>query len=630
MNIDSIFGAGGELSAAVEGFTPRAGQAQLAAAIAEAIAAGRVLIAEAGTGTGKTFAYLVPALLSGQRVIISTGTKTLQDQLFHKDLPRVCEALGRTARSALLKGRNNYLCTYRMERARPHDARQAARVAEVRAWSKVTRSGELSEVMDISKSDRLVPLLSSTAENCLGAQCPDFEDCFVFKARREAAAADLVVVNHHLLLSDYLLKSEGFGQILPDADVVIVDEAHQLPDLVSQFFGVRVSSRQLAELVRDARREAAEFGDMPDLDALLATAAEAVGRAGDLWSRVGARTPLEAFCALHDQGWHDDLIEVFTALAAQIEAVAERSGGLAACARRAGGLAESLQRLRQPEDGWVRWVEPADQGGAVTGAPIETAEPFQRQVMARGGCWVFTSATLSVAGDFAHFRQRLGLEDVDALTVESPFDYRKQARLLLPAGLGEPNSEGFQERWMAVAERLARAAGGGMFVLCTSHRAVTRAGEFLRATLPYTVLVQGDADRSVLLERFVEDGNAVLVGTSSFWEGVDVRGRALRVVLIDRLPFASPGDPLLEARIRSLREAGDNPFGKMQLPAAILALRQGVGRLIRDAGDRGLLVICDTRLKTRDYGAQILRSLPRMPRTQDVDKACAWLAGLES
>lgn len=633
MRIRGLFGAGGPLADAVPGYAPREGQIRLAEAIAATLAQRGTLVAEAGTGTGKTYAYLVPALRSGMRVIVSTGTRNLQDQLFSRDLPRVISALGcHGVRVALLKGRSNYLCLERAAHARPEHPLQAALLERVRQWAPTTRSGDLAEVIDEGEAGGLLSRITATADNCLGGDCPQFERCFIHGARRQAAAAQLVVVNHHLLLSDQALRDGGFGALLPDADAIIVDEAHQLPDLVSEFFGVRVSSRQLAELVTDSRREVAEFGDMPDLDAQLERLAEALGDAADCWRSVSERTALEQFETGEAAARDERLQQELAALAEQLDAVAERSSGLAACARRARQKLAALERLRAGAEGWVRWVEPMDRGrgGALVGAPVDTAELFREQVMHSGPAWVFTSATLSVGGDFSHFCSRLGLapDSTRTLVVDSPFRYEEQARLLLPQGLGAPNASDYVDRWVAVAERLARAAGGGMFVLCTSRSAMRRAGARLRRSLDLTVLVQDEegCGRAQLLERFVADGNAVLVGTSSFWHGVDVRGHALRVVLIDRLPFASPGDPLLSARIRAIRQAGGNPFRDLQLPQAILTLRQGMGRLIRDPSDRGLLVICDERVRTQRYGARVLEALPPVPVITDLEEACEWLA----
>ena len=623
-------GGDGALAHQIPGFAARGVQQAMAEAVETALQEGQVLIAEAGTGTGKTYAYLVPALQSGQRVVISTGTKNLQDQLFHRDLPRVRDALGQPVRAALLKGRGNYLCIYRMKQAIEQGFRDLPRLMKVDAWSRQTRSGEIAEMPELTVDDPLIPSITSTGDNCLGGRCPDYEKCHVANARREAQAADVVVVNHHLLFADFMLKEEGFGQILPGADAIIVDEAHQLPELASQFFGVRVSSRQLSELVRDARVESSAFGDMPDLDQGLSDLAEAVGRNTELWSRLQGRQALEQ--ALSRMPELADalqvLADVLASIARQLDAVEERSAGLAACARRAKDLTARLNALLDEESELIRWIEPAMRGGLINATPADVAAPFSRLVQAHGQSWIMTSATLSVGENFQHFGEQLGLQDAHTVKLESPFDYARQARLYLPPRLPEPNQPGYTQAWLAAVWPLIEATDGGCFVLCTSYRALNEAGELLRQRWPHPVLVQGEGSRSQMLESFAAHGQAILVGTSSFWEGVDVRGQALRMVIIDKLPFASPGDPVLEARIRNLRESGRNPFMELQLPEAILTLRQGVGRLIRDPQDRGLLVICDPRLRSKFYGRQILASLPEMPVLSQPEEALDWARSL--
>ena len=623
-------GGDGALAHHVEGFAARGVQQDMAEAVELALEQGEVLIAEAGTGTGKTYAYLVPALQSGQRVVISTGTKNLQDQLFHRDLPKVRDALAQPVRTALLKGRGNYLCIYRMKQAIEQGFRDLPRLMKVDAWSRQTKTGEIAEMPDLAVDDPLLPSITSTGDNCLGGRCPDYEKCHVANARRDAQAADVVVVNHHLLFADFMLKEEGFGQILPGADAIIVDEAHQLPELASQFFGVRVSSRQLSEIVRDGRVESSAFGDMPDLDQALTELAESVGRNTDLWSRLQGRQALEQALAqlpeLNDA--LQQLAEVLADIARQLDGVEERSAGLAACARRAKDLTARLNALLDPESELIRWIEPAFRGGLINATPADVSAPFSRLVQAHGQSWIMTSATLSVGENFQHFGEQLGLRDAQTLKLESPFDYQQQARLYLPPNLPEPNQQAYTGSWVKAVWPLIEATDGGCFVLCTSYRALREAGEALRKRWPYPVLVQGEGSRSEMLSQFAEHGQAILVGTSSFWEGVDVRGQALRMVVIDKLPFASPGDPVLEARIRNLREARRNPFMELQLPEAILTLRQGVGRLIRDPGDRGLLVICDPRLRSKFYGRQVLASLPAMPVLDQLEQALEWAAQL--
>ncbi|WP_028079452.1 ATP-dependent DNA helicase [Solimonas soli] len=637
-----LLGAHGPF-ADLDGFAPRAPQQQMAEAVAAAFAGDDSLIVEAGTGTGKTYAYLVPALLSGKRTLVSTGTRTLQDQLFHRDLPRVRDALRVPARVALLKGRANYLCLHRMKRARGQPALRWAweRLRTIEDWARRTVSGELAELGEFREDDGLTRQITSTADNCLGSRCEDFEQCFVARARRAAQAADLVVVNHHLLLADFVLKDQGFGQILSGSDAIIIDEAHQLPELAAEFFGRRVSTRQLQELARDVQAEAQL---QPDL-AALAEAAQVfsgdVSRFEQLFAGLPQRQPLAVFLADTERRRTAEQVgESLAGLRRLLSPLEERNAEFAAALERAAGLLERwLHVLREPpadpvdeQDAAmlreVRWVEALLRGGSINATPIEVADDFQRMRETYPGTWLFTSATLAVGEDFGHFSRALGLDDAQTLRLDSPFDYAQQARLYLPKGLPEPNDARYPLAVAAAAQPVIEAAGGGTFVLCTSHRALRQIAEQLRAKLAQRVLVQGDDSRSALLDAFADDGNAVLVGTSSFWEGVDVKGQALRCVIIDRLPFAAPGDPVFEAKLDAIRRRGGTPFFDLQLPEAIVMLRQGVGRLIRDPSDRGLLMLCDPRITSKSYGRRVLASLPRMPLLRELDDVREFAATL--
>ena len=622
-SVEALLGADGPFAREVPGFTPRAVQQAMAAAVAAAIEDGHTLIAEAGTGTGKTFAYLVPALLSGKRVILSTGTKALQDQLFHRDLPRVRSVLGARLSAALLKGRANYLCLHRLEQAR-HDGRfatreQVAHLQAIRAWSTATASGDRAELAELPEDSPLWPRVTSTPDNCLGSECPFFSECFVVKARRAAQEADLVVVNHHLLCADLAIRQEGFGEILPGAHAFILDEAHQIPELAGQFFSVSLSTRQLTELAHDALAECGQVSGalglvQPVVEPLVPTLRR-LRLALDRFPSKGAFVQVEG-----DSDVERELDALRTALgdlADTLSKHAERSRGLAALHERAAGYAARLAHLC---DGTARdavhWYELSAQGLALHATPLDLSQPLRAQREQSRAAWIFTSATLSVERRFDHFAHQLGIDDPRTLALDSPFDYSRQALAYLPPGLPEPNAPEFTAQLIEAVLPVLAASRGRAFLLFTSHRALRRAAELLDGRVDYPLFVQGSAPRHQLLTGFRESGNGVLLGAASFWEGVDVAGDALSVVVIDKLPFAAPDDPVLVARLDALRERGLNPFTAWQIPTAVIALRQGAGRLIRDIHDRGVLVLCDPRLTTRGYGRQFLASLPAMPRTR--------------
>ncbi len=662
---------GGALAGAVPAFVPRPAQQRLAGAIADAIDERGVLLAEAGTGTGKTYAYLVPALLSGLKTIVSTGTKALQDQLYFRDLPRVRDALGVGLKSALLKGRANYLCRYRMEQAKGEpkfgSREQVAQFQRVVAWSGRTLLGDMSE-LDLPEDSPLLPLVTSTADNCLGSECPFWSECFVVQARARAQAADLVVVNHHLLLADLALKQEGFGEILPGAQAFVVDEAHQLPELAAQFFGEGLGARPLVELARDAVAECKSvtgaLASVQPAASQLEHATRAMRAAMDNLPVRGTRRRAldvaevgEALRALAD---------ALARFAAAMEALRDAAPGFDSCLARAQEfgrrLARWIGRALEPdpeqvprwfasaEDGLdeapmeadpdvgadptadalpdqdhpprrsapsVHWYELSPRGFRLQRTPLDVSGPLREHRERSRAAWVFTSATLSVAGGFDHVAERLGLLEPATLLQPSPFDWRAQALCYLPPRLPEPMSRDYTAAIVAALRPVLEASGGRAFVLFASHRALREAAALLRGG-PWPLFVQGEAPRHVLLQRFRESGNGVLLGAASFREGVDVVGDALSVVVIDKLPFAAPDDPVFEARLDAVRRRGGNPFRDEQLPQAVIALKQGVGRLIRSETDRGVLVLCDPRLTGKSYGRVFFDSLPGFTITREL------------
>lgn len=628
----SWFASDGPLARQVDGYNPRPEQQEMAESVAAALESSQHLLVEAPTGTGKTLAYLMPALTSGRKIIVSTATRHLQDQLFGKDIPLVQAALGRPLKVSLLKGRSNYLCLHRLSLTEAAgDLRRPdllKRLRDIRVWSGRTQTGDIGEIGDPADSSPLWPRVTSTADNCLGTSCPVYDKCWVVEARRNAQAADLVVVNHYLLFADMSLREEGFGEVLPGADAVILDEAHKLPDIAGRFFGQALSGRQLRDLVRDGHAEALEAGgDMPKLSASLDQLAQAeINFEQSLGAQQGSTSLGDVIADKPRQLALEQLGRDLDALQAQIQPLAERSEGLGNIARRSTAARERLTLLQTDDNKNVRWLERRGAGWVLHTTPLDVAEPFTRALAVHNGAWIFTSATLSVNRRLDYFAERLGLLSAQQLILDSPFDYEKNSLLFTPTSLPQPNAPDYDEAVAATAIPLIRASGGGAFLLCTSYRAVNRCAQRLRTQGVRPLLVQGEAGRAQLLEKFRAVDNAVLVGTSSFWEGVDVRGRGLRLVIIDRLPFASPGDPVLSARIQSMKDQGEEPFSEYQLPHAVIALKQGVGRLIRDKDDRGLLVLCDPRLRNRGYGKVFLKSLPRMPVTQDLQVARDFLA----
>jgi len=631
--LERVFAAGGALASAIPGYRERVQQVEMAEAIHEAIESTGVLVAEAGTGTGKTFAYLVPALLAGGKVILSTGTKTLQDQLFDRDLPAVRQALASGASAALLKGRSNYVCLYRLRRAITEGGastrEEAAQLQRIERFAATSTTGDRADLADVPEEAPIWAQATSTRDNCLGQGCPDYSDCFVMRARRNALAADVVVINHHLFFADVVLRDEGVTELLPACNTLIFDEAHQLPETARLFFGDSVSSSQVVELARDARAELRSAGGgSPELEALANRLDKAARDLRLALDHGPVRLAWPQALAL--AGFPEALIRLRSALKMLDHALAqqaERSEGLGACARRAGNAYAVLTRLMETdahED--VRWAEVFGQSVQLHVTPLHSGELFRRQMDDHPRAWIFTSATLAVGEDFSHFTRELGVPGAQTVRWESPFRFAEQALVYLPKGLPpDPNDAAFTDAVLEAAYPVLEASGGRAFLLFTTLRALRRAHELLRGRLPYPLLVQGTGSRSELLARFRALGNAVLLGSASFWEGVDVRGEALSVVVIDKLPFAPPDDPVLAARIDAIKASGGNPFNELQLPQAVLQLKQGAGRLIRDEGDRGVLMLCDPRLLSRAYGARVLKSLPPMKPTRELAEVQAFL-----
>jgi ATP-dependent DNA helicase DinG len=661
--IDRLFGAGGPLGGAVGSYRPRHAQTEMAKAIATAISEQGTLIAEAGTGTGKTFAYLVPALLWGGKTIVSTGTKTLQDQLFNRDIPTVRKALHAPVSVALLKGRSNYVCHFHLERTL-QNGRLTARedvgyLREISRFVKSTSSGDKAELTKVPETASVWNLVTSTRDTCFGAECQYYQDCFVMKARKEAQQADVVVVNHHLFFADVALKDTGIAELLPSANTVIFDEAHQLPDTATLFFGETISTSQILELCRDVLAEglshARDGADWARLVAPVERAARDLRLAfpeDSIRLALNQIAPSSAFFPALDtlKDCMDDMIAV-------LDKQAERAETIEQCRDRANELLRQLENWGRPDEiakeqaeaaakasaaaksegepgeagtepgqkpFYVLWIEAFQSSLQLHRTPLSIAPIFNKQREGTPRSWIFTSATLAVKKDFNHYAAQMGLWNAPAQSWPSPFNYGEQGLLYVPQNLPQPNSYEYTDAVIDAALPTIEAAGGRCFFLCTTLRAVNRAAERLRAEFEarghaFPLFVQGEAGRTELLDRFRAAGNGVLIGSQSFWEGVDVRGDALSLVIIDKLPFSPPDDPVLAARISEMEKQGLNGFVHHQLPAAIINLKQGAGRLIRDEGDRGVLMICDPRLITKNYGRRIWQSLPPFKRTRELE-----------
>ena len=653
--IDQLFGAGGPLGGAVGGFRPRRSQTEMAKAIAGAIAARTTLIAEAGTGTGKTFAYLVPALLWGGKTIISTGTKNLQDQLFARDIPTVRKALNVPVSVALLKGRANYVCHFHLERTLQNGrltAREdAGYLREISRFMKTTSTGDKAELTNGPETALVWNLVTSTRDTCFGAECQYYQDCFVMKARKEAQQADVVVVNHHLFFADVALKDTGVAELLPSANTIVFDEAHQLPETATLFFGDTVSTSQVLELCRDVLAEGLSHArDGADWARLVAPVERAARDLRLSFPQDSVRMALHQiasssifFPAL------ETLISSLAEMLLTLEKQAERAESIEQCRTRAielsgrlagwnktGGKAGAkVASKSEPEPESVLWVEAFSASLQLHRTPLSIAPIFNKQREGTPRTWIFTSATLAVKNDFHHYTSQMGLVDEPAQSWPSPFDYAEQGLLYVPSGLPQPNSPDYTDAVIDVAMPAIEAAGGRTFLLCTTIRAVKRAAERLRSEfeqrgLKYPLFVQGELGRNELLDRFRASGNGVLIGSQSFWEGVDVRGEALSLVIIDKLPFSPPDDPVLAARITEMEKQGLNGFMHHQLPEAIINLKQGAGRLIRDETDSGVLMICDPRLISKGYGKRIWQSLPPFKRTREIVAVQAFFSAKDS
>jgi ATP-dependent DNA helicase DinG len=647
------FAAGGSLDRADPNYLERAVQQRFAHAVAQCLDQRTALVAEVGTGVGKTFAYLVPLLLSGRRALVSTATKSLQDQLFLRDLPRLIQALGVPVQVALLKGRGSYLCLHRLDQARQGGApgqpvvlpdRFAVRaLSRVEAWAQATVSGDLAELDDLDERSPVIALVTSTRENCLGSECPQFNACHVVKARREAMGADLVVVNHHLFFADIALRDSGVAELLPSVDAVVFDEAHQLVEAGVQFLGTTLGSAQLIDFARDllalGLQQARGLADWQALAGAVERAARdlrlaAAGSLRDLrgsvklrWAERSDAPPfsaaldnLAANCSAAAEGVHEVI-----ALGPDFAKLHERATTLSQLAAAFG---------RDAADGHVRWIDVTAQQARLVESPLDIRDMLSEQRLRAPKAWVFTSATLGDDDELSWFTATTGLEDAAKLRLGSPFDYAAHARLYVPRSFPKPNEPGHAVAVAMLAARCAVALGGRTFVLTTTLRALPLVAETMRTELEaagaghIAVLVQGTQPKRALLQQFLARPASVLVGSQTFWEGIDVPGDALQCVLIDKLPFPPPNDPLIEARVKRLQAQGRNPFNECFVAEAAVSLKQGAGRLIRSESDRGLLVVCDPRMARMPYGARLRAALPPMTVVNDESAALEWLADL--
>ncbi len=650
--VEAAFDAGGPLARLDPGYKPREPQLQMSRAVARALSRRQALVVEAGTGVGKTFAYLVPTLLSGSRALISTATKSLQDQLFLRDLPRLTQALSTPVRLALLKGRGSYLCLHRMKEARVSgefpDRRTALSLARIERWAQITKSGDFAEIDGLDERSPIIPIVSSSRENCLGQECPDWKACHVVKARREAMEADVVVVNHHLFFADLTLRDTGVAELLPSVEIAVFDEAHQLAEAGVQFLGTLLGTSQLIDFARDTLAQGlAHARGVHDWQVLHAGVEKA---AREL--RLAAAGPLATagreLRGTLKLGWKEratqpvfatTLAGVETACAAALEALTAVRDAAPDFAR----LCERAQQLRdlakvfaaEPDPGDVRWIDLSPHGARLVESPLDIRDAMQQQLEGPPKAWVFTSATLGDDEGLTWFTEPAGLTDAEILRVGSPFDYPAHARLYVPRGMPKPSEPSHPPSVALLASRLARALGGRTFVLTTTLRNLQAVADALRERFEeagddIAVLQQGAAPKRVLLQRFVDNPRSVLVGSASFWEGIDVPGDALQCVVIDKLPFPPPNDPLVEARVQRLEAQGRNAFSEYFVAEAAIALKQGAGRLIRTEADRGLLVVCDPRMAGMNYGRRLRAALPPMTPVANEAEALEWLQRLNA
>lgn len=630
--ITDAFSLEGTLSQNIHGFRPRDAQLEMAQAVGRAVKFAKSAVIEAGTGTGKTFAYLVPALLSGKKTIISTGSKNLQDQLFNRDLPTIQKALKYKGKVALLKGRANYLCLERLDQVIAigvvGDKSVLADLAKVRKWHTGTKTGDLSECITIAEDSPILPQLVSTAESCLGSDCPNYKECYVVQARRKALEADVVVVNHHLFCADMAVKETGFGELIPDAELIIFDEAHQLPDIASQYFGQSLTSRQLFDICKDSNivyrtelKDLAQLGKASDhLQKVVQDFRLLLGdgnKRGNLREILQDPKVVEGFAKLNENiDFLSEVVKKSLGRSETLDKIFER-------------LAEVKAQLKRLGDtsvvGYCYWYEINGRSFGLHITPLTVADKFGEQIKANQVGWIFTSATLEVGGKFDHFCQRLGIENAEQMVLQSPFDYANQSLLCVPRYLPDTNKSHTLTELGQLLKPVIEANNGRCFLLCTSYFMMRGLADFLREQSSLSVLLQGETSKSRLLEKFIAEPNSVLVATQSFWEGIDVRGDALSLVIIDKLPFTAPDEPLLKARMEDCKLQGGDPFNDIQIPEAVITLKQGVGRLIRDVTDRGAVIICDARLVMRQYGSTFLKSLPPSKRTRDLGKVIEFL-----
>lgn len=635
-SIDSVFSKTGPFALSIKGYSPRQAQIDMAKAVSLAIKNEQQVIVEAGTGTGKTFAYLVPALLSNKKVMVSTGSKALQEQLYHRDLPNLMRVLGKGKKVSLLKGRSNYLCIERLNQHVTHvpvdDSDVMHQLAMVAKFAGETQSGDLADCAGIEEDAKVLPYVTSTSDNCLGKECPAFQDCFVRKARLKAIDADLVVVNHHLFLADAVVKESGFGELIPSVNCYIFDEAHQLTHIAADYFATHVSTRMVIDLINDLRLVyRAELFDMIQLGKSLDKLETAVydlrlqfpqdRQRGD-WQQVIKQS--NVYRAI------ERVINDITFMYQVLKLCLDRSEKIEQLFERTANLKNQLGNMYEAQKpGFSFWYETTKRHLTFSITPLNISEKFRVLVDNARSSWIFTSATLAVDDDLSHFANALGLSPTAMKIYQSPFKYEQQSLLCIPRYLPEPSNQEMGYSLVSIAKSMIKAAKGRCFILFTSYRMMNLVAEGLAHSLDYPMLVQGQASKRILLEKFVIHGNSVLLGTASFWEGVDVRGDALSCVIIDKLPFSAPDDPLLQAKMKTEIGQGNDPFYTLQIPDAVIALKQGVGRLIRDEKDRGVLVICDNRLVTREYGKIFLSSLPKMARTRCIDTAAQFLENIK-